>query len=343
MYKRGRVGQTARALQLLDALRGFKLGRTLSELAVKLGVSERTIRRDLKELEDAGVRLEFSLIDGRAAARLLEASYSDVPMTRRERYTLLAMRRVFDGLRGTAFHEDVASILAKVEQPMTTAERKEHTALGELFSFVPDGGTKSYQDKADVIDALQTGILGGRMVRFTYRDLRGRARSGEFAPFVMVLYRQGLYVVGARVGEGYASPDLHDWRVGRVVLAIERFGDVEPLRKRRFEIPGDFRLDEVLHGAFGIHIGDATDARKVVIEFSAEKAALVSSRVWHETQQITRVAGGRVQLSFVCTNLLPVVSFVLEWGPHARVLEPTELVTSVIDELERAREQYIRT
>jgi len=27
-------------------------------------------------------------------------------------------------------------------------------------------------------------------------------------------------------------------------------------------------------------------------------------------------------LSFRCTNLVPVVSWVLEWGPHARVIEP---------------------
>jgi len=53
VYRRGEVGQTARALRLLDALRGFKHGRTLEELATKLGVSERTVRRDLEELADA--------------------------------------------------------------------------------------------------------------------------------------------------------------------------------------------------------------------------------------------------------------------------------------------------
>lgn len=47
VYRRGDVGQTARALRLLDALRGYKHGRTLEELAAKLDVSERTVRRDL--------------------------------------------------------------------------------------------------------------------------------------------------------------------------------------------------------------------------------------------------------------------------------------------------------
>ena len=129
VYRRGEVGQTARALRLLDALRGFKHGRTLEDLAARLGVSERTVRRDLEELADADVRLELSRVDGRAAARLVEASYTGVPVTRRERYTLLAARRVFDVLRGTSFHEDAVSVLAKFEQTMNATERKEHGAL----------------------------------------------------------------------------------------------------------------------------------------------------------------------------------------------------------------------
>jgi len=48
-------------------------------------------------------------------------------------------------------------------------------------------------------------ILSRKIVRFSYKDSRGRARSGDLAPFVILLYRQGLYVVGARVGEGHAS------------------------------------------------------------------------------------------------------------------------------------------
>lgn len=340
MYRRGDVGQTARALRLLDALRGFKNGRTLEDLAAKLGVSERTIRRDLAELADADVRVELSRVDGRAAARLVETSYTGVPVTRRERYTLLAARRVFDVLRGTPFYEDATSVLAKFEQGMSATERKEHGALGQHFAYVPDGGTKAYEGKEDLIDALQTGILSRKIVRFSYKDSRGRARSGDLAPFVILLYRQGLYVVGARVGDGYASADLHDWRRGLGVFAVERFVDAEHVRKRTFEIPADFKIDDVLHGAFGVHVGDPASARRVVVEFAAEKADLVASRVWHRTQVLEQTARGRIRLAFTCTNLAPLVSWILQWGPHVKVLEPAELVAEVTSELQRARAQY---
>ena len=41
-------------------------------------------------------------------------------------------------------------------------------------------------------------------------------------------------------------------------------------------------------------------------------------------------------------NLLPVTSWVLEWGPRARVVEPPELVERVRQELEEALANYAR-
>lgn len=112
---------------------------------------------------------------------------------------------------------------------------------------------------------------------------------------------------------------MRDWRSGFGAFALERFVEAEHLRKRTFEIPGDFQIDEVLHGAFGAHVGDPENARRVVVEFSAEKTELVAGRLWHPTQELKRVAGGRMRLSLTCTNLLPVVSWILQWGPHARL------------------------
>lgn len=147
-----------------------------------------------------------------------------------------------------------------------------------------------YEGKEDLINALQTGILSRKIVRFSYKEPHSRARSGDLAPFVILMYRQGLYVVGARVGEGYASADLHDWRRGFSVFAVERFVEAELVRKRTFEIPADFKIDEVLHGAFGVHVRDPANAKRVVVEFSAEKTELVAGRVWHPTQELKRVA-----------------------------------------------------
>ncbi|HSK03074.1 MAG TPA: transcriptional regulator [Kofleriaceae bacterium] len=357
MYKRGDLNHISRTLRVLDELRGFRRGRLLSEIAAQLGASERTIRRDLADLRSAGFEIESLTIAGRAAARLVEKTYSNIAITRRERYTLLAIGSLFDVLRGTPLWEDVKSLQAKLAQRMSPEEREEHATFGERFAYVPDGGTKAYEGKEDVLDALLTGVLSRRIVRFAYRDARGRVRKGRIAPYTMVLYKHGLYVIGSRVREpgdrepeksdGRAAPEKSDGRAATeplapiVVYAVERFTEADALRNAPFTVPAGFQIAGVLNGAFGIHVaGPDAPPRRVVIEFSAAKAAFVRARIWHPTQTFEELPDGRVRLAFTCASLIPVVSWVLEWGPHARAIEPPELVADVIAELDAARRGY---
>ena len=149
MYRRTDDGQVARALKILDALRGYKRGRGVSELATEVNASERTVKRDVAALQDAGIEIDRTPIEGRSAARLVDRAYSYVAITKRERYTLLAVRRMFDVLKGTSFAEDIESVLRKLEQRMSPEERAEHATFGERFAYLPDGGTKKYTDKDD--------------------------------------------------------------------------------------------------------------------------------------------------------------------------------------------------
>lgn len=339
MYRKGDVGQVARALRVLDCLRGFKHGRWVSEIAAEVSASERTVRRDIAELQDAGFDIQLTKRDNRTIASLTsERNYSPVSITKRERFTLLAVRSVFDVLRGTPLHDDVISVLAKLEQRLNTNERNETAALRERFAYIPDGGTKAYDDKQDIIDAIQTGILSRKVVRYAYKDSRGRATRGYLAPFALLLYRHGLYAVGSSANE--PTIDTADWRQTLSVFAVERFSSADHLRDRTFDAPSGFEIKAVLHGAFGIHVGEPDRFVKVVVEFSREKAVLVEARVWHPTQQLERTSDGGVRLSFTVSNLEPLVSWILEWGPHARVLTPAELVLKVRTELRQALARY---
>ena len=325
---------------MLDELRGFRRGRRLADIAKQLDASERTIRRDLTDLRSAGFEIESVTLDGRAGARLVERTYSSIAITRRERYTLLAIARLFDVLRGTPLWEDVSSLTRKLEQRMSPEERAEHASLGDRFAYVPDGGTKAYEGKEDILDALLTGVLSRRVVRYAYRDARGRARQGFFAPYTMLLYKHGLYVVGRRLREPSDGRTLGADAEPLAVLAVERFTDAEHLRSAPFTVPAGFHITEILNGAFGIHVATGAAPHRVVIEFSAEKAAFVRARVWHPTQTFEELPDRRIRLTFTCANLTPVVSWVLEWGPHARAIEPPALVADIIAELDAARRAY---
>ena len=275
------------------------------------------------------------LLEGRAGARLVEKTFSSIAITRRERYTLLAIASLFDVLRGTPLWEDVHSLQQKLEQRMSPDERAEHAAFGERFAYIPDGGTKAYEGKEDILDALLTGVLSRRVVRFSYRDARGRARRGHLAPLTMALYKHGLYVVGCPLAEARDRARAPGRRLrGRALR-----------RGRR-------RAQDELHRA-----GRASGSPRSSTARSASTSR-ASAGAWSSScrrrrlrscarvcgtrrRSSTELAGGKVRLAFPCASLAPVVSWVLEWGPHARAIEPPELVAEVVRELDAARAAYV--
>ncbi len=153
----------------------------------------------------------------------------------------------------------------------------------------------------------------------------------------MLLYKHGLYVIGMRVASTAEAGSLEGGAI--VHMAVERFTEAKWLRQVSFAPPPSFKLEDHVDGTFGAHVGDGP-AQRVSIEFSKERAEYARARVWHRTQTICEQRNGAVRVEFTCRNLAPVVSWVLEWGPHAKVLGPPALVDLVVEELDSARRRY---
>ena len=105
-----------------------------------------------------------------------------------------------------------------------------------------------------------------------------------------------------------------------------------------FELPPDFHIDQYFQGEFGIW-RDPTP-HKVVNDFDAKAADYIRMRKVHGTQKLMAIGGGGVRLTMTVGNLTQLVSWVLEWGQRARVVEPPELVEAVKAELEGALKLY---
>ncbi|MEI8255897.1 MAG: helix-turn-helix domain-containing protein, partial [Deltaproteobacteria bacterium] len=105
----GQYTQAVRLFQLYHRLESSPNGMRIDDLAREMAVTPRSIRRDLKALESAQLPLEFVAIDGERRVRLARTGRTSEPirMTRFQRYSLAAVRRVFDVLAGTPIHDDL--------------------------------------------------------------------------------------------------------------------------------------------------------------------------------------------------------------------------------------------
>ena len=337
----GTYRQATRLLRLLDHLRSLRYGVGLADLASAFGVTERQVRRDLLALGEAGYRLDHSpSAEGRARVRLDAPATRGVLLSLRERYGLLAARRVFDVLDGTPLHDDVRSIYAKVAATLPERDRADLEAFGERFLYVQAGGLKPYRGREQVLDGLLTGVIRRLAVRYRYHGASGPPSSGLLQPYAMVLYNNGLYVIGRATKEGKPGAALPAPTAAERprVFAAERFSGAEHVRGTTFKVPADFKLDQFFQGAFGIFLGDRP--QRVVVDFAPAVRALIEARLWHPRQTLTPLPGGGVQLAFDVENIAQVVPWVLEWGLHARAREPEALVARVAKELRSAAAQY---
>jgi predicted DNA-binding transcriptional regulator YafY len=339
--QKGKYSQGARLLVLLEYMRGRRMV-SIAELASEFEVSDRQVRRDLVMLEEAGHLVSYGKRDEESAASLVQSNSRSVPITRREGFTLLAVRSMFDVLRGTPFFEDIENVFTKLVDHLNVDDKKALFRLEERFLYVPDGGTKSYKGKEDILDAIQTGIMHNRLVRCSYKSQASKAeRECVLAPYAVVLYRHGLYVIGRRgatVDELGRPPAEGEHPL---LLAVERFVDADYIPRTTFEVPPDLKVADLFQGAFGIFLSGESEPQRVAVMFDASARDLVACRNWHPSQKLVNEPDGRLRVEFEVTSLRELVPWVLQWGSRAEVFEPTCLKEEVARELAAASARYL--
>jgi predicted DNA-binding transcriptional regulator YafY len=321
--------QAARLFKLVDRLQSRRFGMRVAELAEDLAVSDKTIKRDLSQLAEIGFNTERVDRPGEPAkVRLVDPPGKPIRLTQRERYALLAVRHVFDVLQHTPLREDVRSIYGKAAAGLDAEQLRELESMGERFVYLPDSGVKGYGDKSETLDGLLTGVL--KRLRVDYEYARpGKVTRGVMAPYAVVLYRHGLYVIGQPEDEAADGPRVY---------AAERFRSARHRRGDRFEVPEGFSVDRHFQGAFGIFVGG--EPIEVEVDFDAQARPYVEARTWHASERRQCLPDGGIRLNLQVTHTAEVLSWVLGWGSRARVRKPESLVAQVRDELRALQRRY---
>ncbi len=312
---------------LFHRLENSPEGVRIDDLARELDVTPRSVRRDLKALQGAEILLDHFDSGNERRVRLQRSGKNIEPirMTKFQRYSLTAVRRAFDVLEGTPFHDDLSQLFTKLAQT-NIADGAPGESLVDRFMYIPDA-PKNYKKFRDQLYEIYDGVLRSLTLAFFYD---GGSSSGQrkLEPYSLVLYRNGLYVVGHDVQRNEPR-----------TFAVERMKRVRALANAHFTRNPDFNVAKMFEGAFGI-ISGREQRPRVVIEFDQHVAQYIVEREWHPSQKIeTNVDGGGViELDVHVTQEL--LGWVLRWGPSVKVIAPPELVAQVRDQYARASALY---
>ena len=319
----GQYTQAVRLFQLHQLLESNADGIRIEEIARDLGVTPRSIRRDLKALETAGIQLEAVDVTGERRIRVVRAGKATDPvrLTRYQRYSLSAVRRMFDVFAGTPLHDDFSQLFAKL---MPAGD--EEGAMADRFHYIPEA-PRNYRKLKDTIYEVYDGILRTLTLQFHYE---GGTTPGmrKVEPYALVLYQNRLYVVGRDVPKDAER-----------TFAIDLMKRVRALTNAPFKRNPEFNVARLFEGAFGI-FGGGTERHRVVVDFEGRVASYIEPREWHPTQKTSRLPSGELRVEFEATALTEVVGWVLRWGSAAVVREPDELKRRVRDELSKGLDRY---
>jgi len=330
----GRFTQHRRLDRARELLEKHPKGLSLYDLADALGVTPRSMRRYIKEIER-----EYELDNTRSrggGALLWKIRAGEIPrkveLRRTQAYAILAARRLFEPMRGSALFDEIDlatnKLLAFAQRPGRGPNAGLADArLEDRFLYLPFA-PKNYAEKTEELDDLFQCVSDLRPLTLSYRSA-GKTEEERIVvhPYAMVLHRDSIYCVGYHVQKAEIRTFL-----------LDRMRDTQCAVTERFEVPNDFNVDDYFQGEFGIW--KATTRHKVVIDFDAHAAEYVRMRRVHRSQKLASTAGGGVRLTMTIGNLNQATSWVLEWGRRARVIEPPELVDRVRAELQGALENY---
>lgn len=318
-----RNDQVIRQLLLLQRLEAARRGLTLEQLVDGLPADSvrhpRTVRRDLAALEAANFPLVTERVEGEVRWRLLDG-FHNVPALRLAPTELMALafgRRLLTPLEGTEIRASLDSALAKAAASIPTPALDYVRQLEHSFS-VGIGPHKSYRQHRTTIDALTQAIANTRTVQMRYYSAsRGKTARREVDPYRLRYVDGALYLIG------YCH-----WRRDVRMFAVERIQSLSPT-DHPYQMPLHFDTEAYVEDALVVMRGERIEVELI---FDRATAAWVKDRIWHPSQKLKRLKGGRLQMTLAVANTRELLGWVLSFGAGVRVVKPEALRTAVGEE-----------
>ncbi len=214
------LSPTARALRALDVLRN-RPGITATDLAERLGVTERAARRYVAILREAGVEVE--------SARGPYGGYRLGPRTRLPPVVfstdeaLVLVMAVLDGQASATDVDDlVGSALDKVIRALPERVGRQAVALRDHASAAPD----RYSARPDpaTTSALVEAVGARRRVVVTYRSESGDDWPAEVDPWAVVVRHGRWYLLC----HSHRADATRTYRIDRITGVRQTGTEFEP-------------------------------------------------------------------------------------------------------------------
>ena len=208
-----RIPTTQRVLSLLNLLQRRSVW-TGAELAQELGVTVRSVRRDVDRLRDLGYPVESERGAGGGYRRGSGRKLPPLLLDDREAVAVAIALRLAAGGAVAGVGEHALRALTKLDQVMPGRLRERVADVTESMVAVPGADTPV---EPGLLIELGHAVRGTEQVRFDYRDRVGKESERRVEPYRIVVLGRRWYLLSFDL-------DRQDWRTFRLdrIRAVHR-------------------------------------------------------------------------------------------------------------------------
>ena len=242
---------TARLLELLELLQTQPL-TTGTEVADRLGIDRRTVRRYVTALQDLGIPVEGQR--GVGGGYRIRPGYRLPPlMLDDDEAVVVALGVMAAGRLGlTASTESVDGALAKIHRVLPDGLRRRVEALETTLDFTT-AASDSAPVTGETVLLLADAIRRRRRLRIAYRSFSGDNTERELSPHGLVVHSGRWYLAA----HDHTRDDLRTFRADRIrraALATESaltppdgFDAVAYISRSLARTPWPYEVEVLLH------------------------------------------------------------------------------------------------
>jgi predicted DNA-binding transcriptional regulator YafY len=321
--KRDRLARLARLVSILQA---HPDGIRTADIATRVGMSVRTVYRDLTALQ-AELRLPVWGEDGTWGIDSEKAFLPPLKLTQQEAMAVVLSARLMVRY-ADKYDPDLAAAFEKLERglPSPLAEHVERTLDGlskaprdERFSANVRLLTRAWAERRVVtIDYAPANYEGGAAA----------PRRATVRPYLLEpsLQTHALYLIGF----DEEREALRTFKIERIKTAA--------LTPRTFEPPDPAGTTSALRAAWDI-IADQPLV-EIVLRFAPGVAARIREATWHPTQTLEAEPDGGLRWQATVSGTIEIRLWILSWGDDVEVIAPASLRDDVAATHRRALARY---
>jgi predicted DNA-binding transcriptional regulator YafY len=322
-----RGDQLARQWRVIRAIEASTNGLTVAEIANREETGIRTIYRDLEALQAAGFPLYTERVDKANRWAFVDTYKFKIPapFTLTELMSLYFYKDLVRVFKGTPFHDSIDSVFKKIQSTLPPQALRYLDEMQSVFHV----GIKPYKDYGQfrsILNQVNQAAVERRRVEMVYHPLHRKERTlRKVDPYKVWFYDGTIYLIG----HCHLREEVRMFVLDRIKML--------KVTDERFTVPKDFSLDEFMRDSFKVM---HDELYPVKVRISPGWARWVAEKIWHESQKITKLSDGGLEITFRVAGLDEIKRWILSFGPEAVVLEPEKLKKQVRKDLSRNLAQY---